>query len=355
MMQGTVAQTILRMKGILRILSMLLALPVLGAAGFMLVIPGLSVLDALYLAVTTITTVGNSRLDTLAPAGRIFVMVYLIVGIGTFTYGAVQFGEHAYRTKLREWLARRKMDTTISSMRDHFIICGFGRMGRAICQRLAEQGVQFVVVDRDHDALAECREKGWHWLVGDATDDDTLLTAGIHHARALSSVLGVDAENVYLTLSAHLMAPDLQIVARASDEQSVPKLMKAGATRVVGLHDTGAAKMAQLMINPNLDRLVKVFEDKGLEMDMAEIEVARTAPYAGQLLGETDFRNRGITVVAIRRADGELLLPPPASTRIAVMDLLIFLGRSEAIRQFVRGNEPAKAGDGSAGAKVSAA
>ncbi len=333
------AQAIYRMKGILRILSMLLALPVLGAAGFMLVIPRLSVLDALYLAVTTITTVGNSRLDTLGPAGRIFVMVYLIVGIGTFTYGAVQFGEHAYRAKLREWLARRKMDTTISSMRAHFIVCGFGRMGRAICLRLAEQGVQFVVVDRDPEALTECQERHWPWLVGDATDDDSLLTAGIRHARALASVLGLDAENVYLTLTAHLLAPDLQIVARASDEQSVPKLMKAGATRVVGLHDTGAAKMAQLMINPNLDRLVKVFEDKGLEMDMAEIEVARTAPYAGQLLGETDFRNRGITVVAIRRADGELLLPPPASTRIAVMDMLIFLGRSDAIRQFVRGSE----------------
>ncbi len=129
-------------------------------------------------------------------------MVYLIVGIGTFTYGAVQFGEHAYRAKLHEWLARRKMDTTISSMRGHFIVCGFGRMGRAICQRLAEQGVQFVAVDRDHDALADCREKGWPWLVGDATDDDTLLTAGIRQARALASVLGVDAENVYLTLSA---------------------------------------------------------------------------------------------------------------------------------------------------------
>jgi len=338
-----VNQTVFRMKGLFRILSMLLALPVLGAAGFMLVIPKISVLDALYLAVTTITTVGNSRLDTLGPAGRIFVMVYLIVGIGTFTYGAVQFGEQAYRAKLHEWLARRKMDTTISSMRGHFIICGFGRMGRAICQRLAEQGVQFVVVDRDPEALAECRERGWPWLVGDATHDETLLTAGIHHARALSSVLGLDSENVYLTLSAHLMAPELQIVARASDEQSVPKLMKAGANRVVGLHDTGAAKMAQLMINPNLDRLVKVFEDKGLEMDMAEIEVASSAAYAGQLLGETDFRNRGITVVAIRRADGELLLPPDASTRIAVMDMLIFLGRSEAIRQFVKGSEQVKA------------
>ena len=110
-------------------------------------------------------------------------------------------------------------------------------------------------------------------------------TAGIRHARGLASVLGVDTENVYLTLSAHLIAPDLQIIARASDEQSVPKLMKAGATRVVGLHDTGAAKMAQLMINPNLDRLVKVFEDKGLEMDMAEIEVADRHPVRRPVAG----------------------------------------------------------------------
>ncbi len=324
------------MKGMLRLLLLLVAVPLIGAGGIMAIEPKYTALDALYMAVTTITTVGFGEIHPLHTGGRIFIMCYLIIGLGTFSYGLIQFGEQAYRAKLSDWLARRKMDTAINSMKGHFIVCGFGRMGKAICRRLAEQGLDFVAVDRDEDALADCRERGWPWLVGDATDDDTLKTAGIDRARGLTTVLGNDADNVYLTLSAHLLAPDLMIVSRASDEQSVQKMKKAGATRVVGLHDTGAAKMAQLMINPNLDRLVKVFEDKGLEMDMAEIEVAADAPYAGQTLVETDFRDRGITVVAIRRSDNELLLPPPATTTIRPGDLLIAMGRSEKVAEFVK-------------------
>ncbi len=310
---------------------MLAALPLVGMAGFW-AFGKREPFDALYMAVTTITTVGYGEIPTPLPrAGRVFVMCYLVLGLGVFTYSLFSLGEMAYRAGLAGWWERRRMDSTLHSMRGHFIICGFGRMGRSVCSRLAEQGVPFVVIDRSDDRVAGARERGWPWLLGDATDDETLTSAGIAHARGLAAVLGEDAENVYLVLSARLLAPKLQIIARAGDEQSVPKLQKAGATKIVGLHETGASKVAQLMLSPNLDQLIQIFQSKGLELDLAEIEVAPGAPYAGQTLDHTDFRSRGVTVVAIRRANGQLLLPPESSSAIHPHDRLIALGRSEAI------------------------
>lgn len=323
------------MRAVFRILLLLTLLPLIGAAWFML-IEGWSWIDSLYMAVTTITTVGFGEVHPLGTRARLFVMAYLVFGLGAFTYSLARLGEQAYRATVRDWLARRKMDTAIHAMRNHFIVCGFGRMGRAICRRLADMGVPFVVVDKAADALDEARERGWSWLTGDASDDETLKTAGIARARGLAAVLGLDADNVYLTLSARLLAPGLAVVARASDEQSVPKLMKAGASRVVGLHDTGAARMAQLLVNPNLERLAKVFEAKGLELDVAEVDVPTGAADVGKTLAETNYRRRGVEIVAIRRAGGEVVLPTTAATRIEANDLLIAVGKMEAIAGFVK-------------------
>jgi len=323
------------LRRLLPIFALLSAVPALGTLGFML-IERWDFLDALYMAVTTITTVGFGEVHPLSRGGRIFVIAYLVIGLGLFTYGLINLGERAFAAGVQNWLSRRHMDSAIGSMRDHVIVCGFGRMGRAICRRLAELHVPFVVIDRSDEVLAECRALGWPWLAGDATDDATLRAAHVEQARALAAVFGSDADNVYLTLSARLLVPGLQVIARASDEAIVPKLKKAGASRVVGLYDTGAAKIAQLMINPHLDQLITIFEAKGLEVDLAEIEVTVGAPYAGKTLDHTDFHKRGVTVVAVRRPDGQLLLPPSGDTLLHPRDRLFALGRAESIAALVR-------------------
>jgi voltage-gated potassium channel len=227
------------------------------------------------------------------------------------------------------------MHAALKTMNNHLIVCGFGRMGRVLCRHLAEKGLPFVALDRNESALAVARDKGWPWLVGDATDDASLAAAGIDRARGLAVVLDDDADNVYVVLSARLLSKRLQIIARASDDRSVSKLVKAGADRVVSLYEASATKVAQLMASPNLEDFMEIFTGGASELDLAEIRVSRGSPYAGCSLENTDLRARGVIVVGIRRGQGELLLPPPSSTTIEADDSLIAVGKAHAIAELV--------------------
>lgn len=313
---------------------MLAALPLIGALGFM-AFEGWNFFDSLYMAVITLTTVGFQEVHPLSTAGRSFTMVFLIAGLGIFFYGVVQFGELVVRAELADWFGRRRMDATLKSMKDHVIVCGFGRMGRVLCRHLAAKGTPFVVLDRDPEAVAPCQDQGWAWLIGDATDDATLVAAGIERARGLATVLEDDADNVYVVLSARLLSKTIQILARASDEKSVPKLQKAGANRVVSLYEASATKMAQLLANPKLEDFMELFAGSSSEVDLAEIHVGATSRYAGVTLDRTDFRERGVIVVGIRRVGGELILPPPSTLTIEADDSLIAVGKAHAIAELV--------------------
>lgn len=323
------------MNNILRISALLALLTLAGTLGFYFIESDWSLLDALYMTVITLTTVGYGEVHRLSTAGRVFVMIYLAAGLGVFLFGVVQLGELVVRAQLRNWMDRHRMDTALKTLENHFIVCGFGRMGTMVCRQLAARKVPFLAVDRDEAALKECREEGWPWLVGDATDDRTLLAAGIERARSLATVLGSDADNLFVVLSARLLSRDLQILARADDEKGAAKMEKAGASRVVSLYTTGATKITQLMVSPKLEDFIETFTAGGPELDLAEVQVDPGTGYAGKALAETDFRRRGIMIVGIRCAGGELLLPPPSSTVIRAGDVLIVLGKAGAIRELL--------------------
>lgn len=323
------------MGSVLRIILLLMALTLFGAFGFML-IEEWGFLDSLYMAVITITTVGFEEIRPLSGGGRIFVIAYLALGIGVFFYGIVQIGEIVLRAQFGEWLGRRKLEKAIKTMKNHLIICGFGRMGRQISRQLAAKGLPFVVIDREEEALSECREEGWTWILGDATDDRVLEEAGVTEARGLATVLPSDADNVYVILSARLLSPKIQIIARAGDEKSVVKMERAGANRVVSLYATGAMKIAHFLIHPSVERFLEVITAEGRELDLAEVHVTERAPYAGKALMETDFSSQGIIIVGIRRPGGELLLPPPSAATLDPGDLLIALGKAEAIENLIQ-------------------
>lgn len=318
------------MHTLVRIILLLLGLTVLGTSWFKLV-EGWPLIDSLYMTVITLTTVGYREIYEPSEPTKLFLVFYLVTGLGIFLYGIAELGEVVVRAELHQWWRKRYMDQEIQAIRDHFIVCGFGRMGQMLCRHLSDAGVPFVAVDRTEETLELCEELGWPSIVGDATDDRTLIDAGVHRAKGLATVLTSDADNLFVVISAKLLSKSLRVIARAYDEKGVEKMQRAGADQVVSLYASGAMKMAQLLTNPRLGDFFEIVAEGGLTLDLAEIPVAPEAPFANKLLRETTFREQGIMIVGIRQNNGKILLPPEGTTRIEPGDHLFALGDKQAI------------------------
>lgn len=327
------------MQRVVKILIILASLVVTGAMGFRLLEsekPEATWINCFYMSVTTLTTVGYGEVIPLSEGGRLFVMGYLLVGFSTFTYSAFTLGQMVVSNELRGLLEKRRMDHSIRGLRDHFLICGLGRMGSKICLQLHERGRPFVVIDRDENRLVGlAKPHGWSYIVGDATDDEILKRAGIHHAKSLAAVLPTDADNVYVVLSARLLKQDLQIIARASDEKASAKLLQAGANRVVSPFTTAATKMARFMLNPNIEDFLEIADHNGHELELADVQIGPTSTLIGKKLLETDLRDLGVMVVGIRRANGERLMPPSGNDTIQTGDCLFVFGSSDIVNKLV--------------------
>lgn len=323
------------MNRVLRIVLLLSGLTVLGTLGFYYLEDHYSLLDALYMTIITLTTVGYREVQPLSDNGKIFVILFLLVGLGAFLYSLVTLGELIVSTELNRWLEKRKMNTVLKSLKNHFVVCGFGRMGQTVCAQLAAKDLPFVVIDNDELNLEDCTVRNWPCLRGDATDDEVLTQAGIQRARGLAAVLGTDADNLFVIFSARLVRKDIQILARASDNRQAKKLEKAGADRVVSPYAASATKIAQLLANPHVEDFIEIFAGKGSELDLAEVQVSEETEYAGLSLKDTDFTQRGIVIVAVRKSDDQLLIPPPISTTLDPGDSLIAFGKADAIQSLL--------------------
>jgi voltage-gated potassium channel len=323
------------MRRILAILGLLLLLTAIGTVGLR-IIEGADWIDCLFMTVITLTTVGYSETVPLHPAGKIFIIVFLVVGLSVFTYSAFQLGQWIVSAQMRSILERRRMEKAINNLHDHYIVCGTGRMGETIARYLHERKKPFVVIDSREDRLKEvCEARGWLYLHGDATDDNVLKTAGIDRAKALASTLATDADNVYVVLTARLLAKKLQIIARASDDKAVQKLERAGATRVISPFSTGGVKMARFMISPNVEDFLEVADAHGSDWELADVQINTQSPYIGKKLMETDLREQGLMVIGIRRANGERLMPPPGSAVIQADDSLFVFGSPAAVNRMI--------------------
>lgn len=320
------------MQRVVRILLLLLLLTIAGTAWFNLV-EGWSTIDSLYMTVITLTTVGYREVGEPSDASKLFIIVFLIIGIGIFMYGVVEIGELVVRAELRQWWRKRNMHQELKNLSNHFIVCGFGRMGQMVCQDLATRGVSFVAIERDRESLEDCEERGWPVIEGDATDDRSLHEAGVLRAAGLAAVLSSDADNLFVVLSAKLIVPKIRVIARAYDERGTAKLKRAGADHVVSLYASGASRISQLLTNPQLGNFFEVVAEGGLKLDLAEIPIDAGDQFVGKSLSETNFRERGIIVVGIRQSNGKILVPPSADTAICEGDHLFALGTSDAIRR----------------------
>jgi voltage-gated potassium channel len=297
-------------------------------------------LDCLYMAVTTLTTVGYGEIIPLTQAGRAFVICFLFVAFGVVSYSAFQIGQTIFSVEIQRLRERRRMQKKIDQLRNHYIVCGVGRMGSTICRHLHARGKPFVVIDSDENELREQGAEEWLFLIGDATDDHTLLLAGIERARALATVLPTDADNVYVVLSARILSNKLEIIARASQDSAAEKIKRAGANRVVSPYSTGAEKIARFMLNPSVEDFLEIADNRGQDLELADIQIGANSPYIGKQLHETDLRTLGVIVVGIRRKSGERLMPPSGNATIELGDSLFAFGSRSAVNRMIGESAP---------------
>jgi voltage-gated potassium channel len=310
-------------RRILLALGMVLGVMLAGTIGYAVL--GFGVLNAVFQTVTTITTVGFREIRPLDEAGKIFTIVLILAGVGTVLYAFGLVLETLVEGHLRRDFERRRMERTIAKMTGHTIVCGWGRVGRAVGGYLAGQDGGVVVVDADPERIATVPHPA---LVGDVTDDDVLRRAGLMRARALVAAINTDAENVYVTLSARALRPDLVIVARARTEDSESKLLRAGATRVVNPQRIGGQRIAAAALQPNVvEFLDVVMHDGGLEFRLEEVSIHPDSRLAGRQLDEADLDDTtGALVLALRDRDGVFIANPPVHTPLEAGYVLIAIG-----------------------------
>jgi voltage-gated potassium channel len=299
-----------------------------GTAGYMAF--GFGFYDAAFETVTTVTTVGYGELHHFSHAEQVFTIVLILLGVGTAAYTLSVLIESFIEGYLGGTFRRRRMEQQIKAMHEHVIVCGGGRVGRAIAHNLEATRADVVVVDSAADRIATVVGPSVH---GDATDEEVLRAAGIDRARVLITALNTDADNLYVTLTSRSMRPDLFIVSRAASEQAVSKLHQAGADRVVNPQDLGGARMAALAVQPHVAEFLDVvMHDGSLEFRLEQVHVREASPLAGETLRSARVHDRtGTLVLAMREPDGTFRTNPPPTAEIVAGEVLIVIGDSEQV------------------------
>ena len=308
------------------------AVGAVGTLGYML-LEHWSLFDALYMTVITVGTVGFGEVHTLDAAGRVFTIFLIMAGVLALGFAFGQLVEFILEGHLTNILEVRRMEKRLAGLSGHTIVAGLGRVGSVAARALAEEGAAFVVVDSSAEATDVAIEAGWIVVRGDATEEETLQHAGIERAGAVVTALSGDAENLFVTVSARGLNPEIFIVARCEHESTEAKLLKAGANRVITPNVIGGRRMASMVLHPTVaDYLDLVSGAQGVEFRLQEVELAPESRYVGQSLGEARIRETtGAQVVAILNTDGTVDANPTAATRLATGQRLVVLGSLDQV------------------------
>ncbi|MDX9818684.1 MAG: potassium channel protein [Desulfococcus multivorans] len=300
-----------------------------GTLGYML-IEGWDVLDALYMTVITVASVGYSEVQSLSSMGRIYTMVLIFSGLGLFVYVAGAVVQFMVEGQIRETLGRRRLDKKISQLENHYIICGYGRIGRVLCNKLKSKPIDLVVIEKDSELIPVMEADNVLHLSGDATNEMLLLKAGIEHAKGLVAVLATDTENVFLVLTARQLNKNIEIIARAGSDRSAAKLTAAGADRVESPYAMGASNMANRILRPTVTTFLDLaFTHRRKDIQMEEIPVGKASALVGKMLKDSGIRqNYNLIIIAIKKSDGGMLFNPSFEATINSGDTLIAVGES---------------------------
>ena len=303
---------------------------VAGIIGYM-VIEGWSFIDAIYMTIITITTVGYAEVHPLTAGGQIFSIFLIVGGVSGALYVLSAVAGYIIEGQLGTTLGRRRMQTNIAKLKEHFILCGYGRVGREIARIFTEEGMPFVVIDKDQDSIAEVEKDGHLYMLADATKDETLKEAGIERARGLIIAIGDDADSLYITLSARGLRPDLFIEARAITSSAEAKLKKAGADRIISPYSLGARRMAELALRPAVvDFIDTVIQRRGQELQLENIAIDGNSALADLTVEEARRRTKA-AILAISKKNGKLVTNPEGEETIQAGDRLISLGTREQL------------------------
>ncbi len=314
-------------------LAALVLVTVAGTVGYMVI--GFDFLNSVYQTVVTITTVGYGFPRPLHAGAKVFTIFLILGGVGTALYSFSVVLELLIEGHMRDLVRRRRMERNIEHMSGHVVVCGWGRVGREVARFLAAADREVVVVDRDATRLEDIP---YPWVSGDVTDDETLIQAGIERAETLVAALDTDADNLYVTLAVRSMRPDMQIIARARNDSSEPKLLRAGANRVVNPQQLGGDRMAAFVTQPHVvDFVDVVMHDGTLEFRLEELSVSAGSPLTGNTVHDVQLHDRtGALVLAIRRPDGTFATNPSSEVVIEEGDILIGVGTEAQLEALAR-------------------
>ena len=296
------------------------------------VLEGWSIADSLYATAQTVTTVGFGDVVPHTFYGRLFASVFMLFGVGIVLYALTSTVQSIIQSEMLSTFGHLRRSIKMSKLRDHFIICGAGRVGSHLIRGLKDTDGPFVVIESDPRKVEELSDRGIAVLVRDATLEESLREAGVEYARGLATCLADDADNVYVVLTARDLNPNLHIVARAAEEQAESKLIRAGANRVVAPSIIGGHRMAMALTKPAVGDFLDSVTANHLELGFEQLEVDPGSTLVGRRLKESVIRSElNIVIVSIRRNDGEIIFNPSGETRIEGGDMLIAIGNAESL------------------------
>ncbi|HEX4232432.1 MAG TPA: potassium channel protein [Bryobacteraceae bacterium] len=306
----------------------------IGTIGFH-VIEGYSFFDAFYMTLITVTTVGYQELHALSYAGRVFNSFLILFGVSAVFFGVGVMTQTIIELELQDRYGKRKKRRMIAALKNHCIVCGFGRVGRNAAYELQRAKAPFIVMDRSEQRVERAMAGGMLAIVADATQDECLREAGIARALGLIAALPSDAENLFIILSAKSLNPKLNVVTRASEEEAEKKLRRAGADTVFAPYTMAGQRLAQAVVRPHVTKFLDFATSHvGPSIVMEQICVAERTEFTSKTLTEVQSRrDLGIIVLALRKPDGQMLFNPPPETTIGAGDYLIVLGEQQNLER----------------------
>jgi len=304
-----------------------------GTVGFML-IEHYPVFDAFYMTLTTVTTVGYAEIRGLSHAGRVFNSFLILVGVTTIFLAVGAMTQTLIELELNQFFGKRRVRSMIDKLEGHFILCGFGRVGRGAAEELRRAGVSFVVIDHNDERVERAIKAGMLAVHADASRDETLRDVGIVRAKGLIATLASDADNLFVILSAKTLNPNLQLSVRIAEESSEQKMRRAGADFVFAPYNTTGHRMARAMLKPHVLQFLDFTEQQGVDVEIEQVRVTGQSAFAGRSLAEVDIRNKnGVVILAIRKATGEMLFNPAPEVKMSAGDYLIAMGDASHLQK----------------------